>query len=543
MYKHFIYTLLLGVITIIAVGCDKETDTGHDIEPEKPERPVQERIGLSFYVPTQSGDPEQLVIQYIIESTDVKIVNYGYIDDKNDLEYYLLQYQDTTYLLNGNGNGVKLCKYDLFTGVADSLIYSVERQADDTYIRSCYSYNWGTGEGFFTRLDDGSLKSKSLLRDALDEDIKAIVGKHLDRLGDQIGLWTTLFPAKFSEAVGSVWKKAILAAKSSAGIEIDPVEETEEDFVDEGISYVASVCGFSTAYKMGKSAGYALKLIDKDTPPEEQQEEEERYREELYPVMSRLQQIPSRPSSLEDVYFLVSPQTLVFDSKGGSRGVSVISSYDWDIESVPSWCEIERGKETFFVDVKASSIERKGIIVVYSDMRKFELGIARTEIFVKQNSGFDNTTWNIVGNISSQVDISFSGNIPGAQLPPVNVKEEQPLSMELRFGDVLKNEVYIAPKMFDVTSCNINQHNSDEINVSMDYEIPVDLTPYGMPGKVVILKGEFSIFLFREADGRECSGRLSSVISGSSSVQGDGAIITVKIHSDSRGNIDAVLKR
>ncbi|WP_455634795.1 BACON domain-containing protein [Parabacteroides sp.] len=419
--KYWIYGLLSYMMVLLVVGCEKEKE--NDIIPDGPDSPAKNQISILFYAPSQTEEKHEIEIRYIIKSNDVRVVNYGYMSDDSSPEYFILQIKDTIYLVSSDEDRLSLCQYNASTGTPDSLIYSVERKADNSYIRSCHSYDWEKGVGVFTQLDHGALPGKSTLRDAGDEEIKRIIEKHLDRFEDQIDLLTTAIPAQGADAVDVIWGLALKIVKSFIGIEIDPVEETEAGFVDSGIEYTASVYGYSDAYAMVRAAVLAFGLVEENTPQDKQEGVITDYNGNISPLLRTFSEIPAMPAKREDIYFLVQPQSLVFHPKGGSRGVSVVSSYNWDIESKPEWCEITKGQETFFIDVEASPMERKGTIVVYSDMRIFDLGIARVEIAVRQGAGLGNTKWNT----------SFQYVVEGENLSSRGL---------LEFGDISKGEIY-----------------------------------------------------------------------------------------------------
>ena len=61
---------------------------------------------------------------------------------------------------------------------------------------------------------------------------------------------------------------------------------------------------------------------------------------------------------MEDAKFSLYPQELVFPGEGGSKAVAVNRSsniIDWHIDKKPDWCTIEKGNNTFFIDVEPSN--------------------------------------------------------------------------------------------------------------------------------------------------------------------------------------------
>lgn len=68
-----------------------------------------------------------------------------------------------------------------------------------------------------------------------------------------------------------------------------------------------------------------------------------------------------------DAEFSVTPESITFGPGKGSRLVAVNlpdESWTWAIADKPSWCKITKSASSFFVDVDASSVARKGEITV-----------------------------------------------------------------------------------------------------------------------------------------------------------------------------------
>lgn len=102
------------------------------------------------------------------------------------------------------------------------------------------------------------------------------------------------------------------------------------------------------------------------------------------------------------VKFEVSPDLLSFQAEGGSKGVFIDMSDNitsWEITSVPSWVNIDKGKESFFVNVEESKESRSGIITVTG----YASGGIRVDrqITVEQvNYIWDATSWDFSGHIT-----------------------------------------------------------------------------------------------------------------------------------------------
>lgn len=72
-----------------------------------------------------------------------------------------------------------------------------------------------------------------------------------------------------------------------------------------------------------------------------------------------------------DSDFGVSPSSLIFENAGGTKAVYVASNIhtlSWTITSKPSWCNIERAANSFFVDVEQSTEQRSGEILITATM-------------------------------------------------------------------------------------------------------------------------------------------------------------------------------
>lgn len=68
------------------------------------------------------------------------------------------------------------------------------------------------------------------------------------------------------------------------------------------------------------------------------------------------------------IVFELSEEKLSFTQDGGSKGVYITTNENiksWDVTSCPSWCKIEKGNYSFFIDVDENEEEtRNGIITV-----------------------------------------------------------------------------------------------------------------------------------------------------------------------------------
>ena len=87
------------------------------------------------------------------------------------------------------------------------------------------------------------------------------------------------------------------------------------------------------------------------------------------------------------IVFELSEEKLSFTQDGGSKGVYITTNENiksWDVTSYPSWCKIEKGNYSFFINVfKNDGEKREGIITVTAYRNG---GILNKEILIEQES-------------------------------------------------------------------------------------------------------------------------------------------------------------
>ena len=107
-----------------------------------------------------------------------------------------------------------------------------------------------------------------------------------------------------------------------------------------------------------------------------------------------------------------------FTAEGGTCGVGVKYSdadlTSWEIIGKPSWCSIEKGKHTFFIDVGETSESRSGTIEVLGHSKA--LGDIVKEILVSQSFGdWDGTTWKFSGKYTVTVTASGISTVSSSE--------------------------------------------------------------------------------------------------------------------------------
>lgn len=80
------------------------------------------------------------------------------------------------------------------------------------------------------------------------------------------------------------------------------------------------------------------------------------------------------------IVFELSEEKLSFTQDGGSKGVYITSNDNiksWDVTSYPTWCKIEKGYFSFFVDVDKSEDKKRNGIITVTAMTKRGLSVDR----------------------------------------------------------------------------------------------------------------------------------------------------------------------
>lgn len=106
------------------------------------------------------------------------------------------------------------------------------------------------------------------------------------------------------------------------------------------------------------------------------------------------------------IVFEVSPTSLSFTADGGSKGVFVTMSENiksWEITSAPRWVKIEKGRESFFVDVAKSEESRSSVITVTGyagDGIKIDRNVQVEQIV---GLSWEGTSWNFSGTMNCTI--------------------------------------------------------------------------------------------------------------------------------------------
>lgn len=106
------------------------------------------------------------------------------------------------------------------------------------------------------------------------------------------------------------------------------------------------------------------------------------------------------------VLFDISSSVLTFSAEGGSKGVSVNMSENiksWDITQVPDWVSVKKGKESFFVDVDATTEPRNSVLTVTGyagDGIRIDRQLKIEQVY---NFSWEGTSWNFTGMMDCTV--------------------------------------------------------------------------------------------------------------------------------------------
>lgn len=103
-----------------------------------------------------------------------------------------------------------------------------------------------------------------------------------------------------------------------------------------------------------------------------------KYSKDISPVTLEIRQT--------GIVFNLHPDTLSFTQTGGSLGVAVITNENiksWSVSSYPTWCKIEKVKDTFWVSAEKNEEEDRDDIITVTGITKGGMHVDR-KLFVEQ---------------------------------------------------------------------------------------------------------------------------------------------------------------
>lgn len=119
------------------------------------------------------------------------------------------------------------------------------------------------------------------------------------------------------------------------------------------------------------------------------------------------------------ITFSLYPTVLSFPQEGASKSVTLMIPEEgiksWKIKSKPQWCDIEKGRTSFFVDVAETNESRTGEIVVQATLH--DNSFAEASVKVEQKvAAWDGTSWSFNGSVNVSGDVQYAGYISMAQI-------------------------------------------------------------------------------------------------------------------------------
>lgn len=232
----------------------------------------------------------------------------------------------------------------------------------------------------------------------LDFDLNAL-SSTLNRMGDEglnrLGQMKEVTKPVFT---GREWQ----LKPNPAAVSFDPKADKKLVHIDSKSYWVLDESGLDKSWCTAVKDGENIVITVKGNEQRETRNCSLKVRTQMYSA-----DIPSVVIHITQhgVKFDVSPTSLTFKSEGGSKAVAIDMSNNitsWDVTSKPTWVSIEKGKESFFVNVKKSKEIRSSIITV-TGYAGDGISIDR-QITVEQGSyAWDTTAWNFSGPVSCSV--------------------------------------------------------------------------------------------------------------------------------------------
>ena len=220
--------------------------------------------------------------------------------------------------------------------------------------------------------------------------------------------------------------------------------------------------------------------------------------------------------------FSVNPTSLLFGPSGGSQGVSVTfpTGWKWRVSKRPTWCVVEEGELSFFVDVKSYSGDRNGIIEVMVSSQDQEP--QTIEIQVVQKNLWDGTVWKMKFELTN---FKYSAN-EHLQWLSEATSYESLLSIE----DVSQGK-YVDSPGFVMGKMSVKSDKELSFNDSWSESISVDLGDGETASSTI--KRDYSLLItMLDTSTVQVKGHVSAVVSGysagsaSADISGSGSLVS-----------------